>query len=392
MYVGPNITRTGLVFGYDTDSKFYNGEPTTNWIKSNSWGGDGINQTIITKGNVIITDNNLKYNGYDTVLWSPGNSYNCYLNGSSQLYFDQLSTDWTFSCYVKKEDGTSISSLGIYMYDTSGFQNVATGTLEDMGNGWYRIYRSKIITNNYISLIGIYNFEINKKYYLSGFQLEKKKHPTKYVTYSTSRSNTESLFNIVDNSPINLSNVSFDNNTKPIFNGTNNYIGIPYSTILSPTNAITLECVAKKSNWLDITGRRFISKTESGGYQLGLNDGTYGNNKFGLLVYCNGYKYVSANLSLLKIGYNHIVSTYDGRFLYLYLNGIVVNSLDMGSVIPMSYSHSNSLIIGAEPNGDTTVSGNYFDGEIPIAKIYNSALSSSDVLNNFNALKSRFGL
>ncbi len=35
--------------------------------------------------------------------------------------------------------------------------------------------------------------------------------------------------------------------------------------------------------------------------------------------------------------------------------------------------------------------GNYFDGDIPVVKIYNRALSASEILSNYRALKSRYG-
>ena len=36
--------------------------------------------------------------------------------------------------------------------------------------------------------------------------------------------------------------------------------------------------------------------------------------------------------------------------------------------------------------------GNYFNGNIGPVKIYNRALSAAEVLQNYNQLKSRFGL
>ena len=83
MYTGPNIIKDGLVFGYDTGygiadnntvTRFYPGEPATNnsILAGYTWAGDGGNQSFANKGATAITDNSLKYNGYDTVLWTPG--------------------------------------------------------------------------------------------------------------------------------------------------------------------------------------------------------------------------------------------------------------------------------------------------------------------------------
>ena len=39
-----------------------------------------------------------------------------------------------------------------------------------------------------------------------------------------------------------------------------------------------------------------------------------------------------------------------------------------------------------------TISGEYFDGEIPLVRVYNKVLTASEVLQNYNATKTRFGL
>ena len=197
---GPSLQGIGrggdsnLVLEMDAhDAKCYPGEPTNNYIKHTadgipvSWGGDGSNQSIGAKGAVDITDNNLKYNGYPTILWTPGDSYNSYL---TSLSIDQtaLSTVWTFSCYVKAQDGgtlrTSDNSLFVYFYrGTASYpSDSGTGTITDVGGGWHRVHLSVSGTSNYAGLIGFSSFRAETKFYLSGAQLEKKTYPTPFVT------------------------------------------------------------------------------------------------------------------------------------------------------------------------------------------------------------------
>jgi hypothetical protein len=176
------------------DAGSYPGEPTTNYIKHTAdgipvgWWGDGSNQSIGTKGAVDITDNNLKYNGYPTILWTPGDSYNGYLNGTADIDQTALSTVWTFSCYVKAEDDgtlkTSGNDLFMYFYRGTGSypSDSGTGTVVDAGDGWYRLSLSVSGTSNYTGLIGFSNFRAGARFYLSGAQLEKKSYPTPFVT------------------------------------------------------------------------------------------------------------------------------------------------------------------------------------------------------------------
>jgi len=79
----------------------------------------------------------------------------------------------------------------------------------------------------------------------------------------------------------------------------------------------------------------------------------------------------------------NIVSTFNGSNLTNY-----VNMTQLGPVSATEFNFTNQnftigLRLGAE---------NYFNGKISMVKLYNRALTAAEVLQNFNALKSRFGL
>lgn len=69
--------------------------------------------------------------------------------------------------------------------------------------------------------------------------------------------------------------------------------------------------------------------------------------------------------------------------LYQYIDGILVNTIN---TVATSGYYDEALNIGWE--GD----GRQFAGGMSVIKIYNSALSNAEVLQNYNAQKSRFGL
>lgn len=89
---------------------------------------------------------------------------------------------------------------------------------------------------------------------------------------------------------------------------------------------------------------------------------------------------------VLGIWYQY-VGTYDGSNIVLYVNG---------------QSFSSTAYTGTPQSGggiriarrwDSTLSSvNLIDGSIPIARLYNRALTASEVLQNYNATKGRFGL
>jgi Concanavalin A-like lectin/glucanases superfamily len=80
--------------------------------------------------------------------------------------------------------------------------------------------------------------------------------------------------------------------------------------------------------------------------------------------------------------WHHIVSIYDGSNLYLYYDGIFINSASSTGNITNT---SKALEISVRVNDK-------YKGNLSVARIYNRALSSQEVLQNYNALKNRFNL
>jgi hypothetical protein len=68
----------------------------------------------------------------------------------------------------------------------------------------------------------------------------------------------------------------------------------------------------------------------------------------------------------------------------MYINGSLVQS--NGTAFSPSYSLSNFFV------GSFNGSLELFQGRIANVSVYNRALSATEVLQNFNAQKSRFGL
>ena len=79
----------------------------------------------------------------------------------------------------------------------------------------------------------------------------------------------------------------------------------------------------------------------------------------------------------------NIVGTINSTSKSIYFNGII-NSSTAGSTVGID---SNNVYIGNSPVLDA-----FFLGNIANIQIYNRALSATEVLQNYNAQKSRFGL
>ena len=79
--------------------------------------------------------------------------------------------------------------------------------------------------------------------------------------------------------------------------------------------------------------------------------------------------------------WGHVVCTYDQSNKKIYFNGSLKSTVAEASV---TVDFGSPQIV--DPNGQT------FKGRIANAKVYNKALSASEISQNFNALRGRFGL
>jgi hypothetical protein len=108
------------------------------------------------------------------------------------------------------------------------------------------------------------------------------------------------------------------------------------------------------------------------------------------LMWTDGGLFLYSNSPLTGIGRAYVVMVFDGsstqRSQYIYLNGkLDATRTDVGSYTFPGYATNNFYIAGE--GGVGTCSGSIFS-----SKLYLKALSAQEVLQNYNAQKSRFGL
>ena len=403
---GPKIINDSLVACLDAhDAKSYAGEPTQNYVinttSTGGWNGDGSSQTGLgSKGAVAITDENLKYNGYDTVLWTPGTSRNCYLNGSADIPTSETSTEWTFSAYVKYEDGSTISSMSVYMYYPSS-DGSSAGTVTDVGGGWYRVRRTRTGSSNYISLAGFAGIAAMKKIYISGWQLEKKQYTTPVTSPATSRSATDGWKDLTtndhDGSLLNGTNTGVNYyrdgqvimpvaNSYLDFDGSDDHVKIDHSTQLN--NAKTWEI------WINIDSFP-ASSTSDSVFHKSANWNNFGgillSMIYGHLRFSYGGYWADVSIEQLSnmstgtwyqvVGTGQFLGAGSGVLMKGYLNGVYKNSVTRTEAfVP---TNTNALYLG---DG----SGGTMNGKIGLFRVYGDILTAAEILSNYNATKNRF--
>jgi hypothetical protein len=169
-----------------------------------------------------------------------------------------------------------------------------------------------------------------------------------------------------------------------VFDGTNDFVVGTSNTGISGTGARTL------STWFyptDMISTQFYSVARIGAgttFQL-----------FEILIYRENDAYliflhiwggnevgVGVQKTLLS-NYSNIVCSYDGTTVYMYLDGKLMITGNR------TLSTANSTFtLGSPAYG----AHKYFSGRISNVSLYNRSLSPNEVLQNYDAAKSRFGL
>jgi hypothetical protein len=174
-----------------------------------------------------------------------------------------------------------------------------------------------------------------------------------------------------------------------VFDGTNDYV-TKTSWISPPTNTFTIGCWVKFSD--NVNDRYLLSfGRDIGGSTGGLALFAYGFNAISdvlIFEFGSGIGRVSSGIvPSLNIWY-YLTVTADVTNVKFYLNGEVKNTSSQGSG---AITSSPTLSIGSYVNDSGTPGTYFYAGNIAQVSIYNRALSAAEVLQNYNATKSRFG-
>ena len=387
MYYSPKTSTDGLVFHYDTGNtvRSYLGEPTTNQFTNpdfsngttgwtfGSWDGGRYTYTTetvmgpfgrpVTALKVVRTTSDTSYAHFHQ------NNGGKFTNGNT----------YTLSAYVK-----GAGTLGQYNQGGYGPITYNPGQFVTLTGEWRRI--SYTLTSQTDSLYPYWAAEgitQNVPMYFTLAQSEQKSHITPFV--NGTRSATQGLKDLTNNSTLDLTNVSFDSNAQPTWDGTDDQIAVTGFTQPTDPNIYSVEAVVKLyahnpgtnigsvivNNYSSLYGWIFYLNGPLSYLGIRHHDGASGGYD---LVYGTGI-----NLNQ----FYHIVATDDKTTVRLYLNGTQVAS--RASATALNYSGQPTI---GQFGGNNAVT----NGEIPVVKIYNKTLSADEVRNNYRHYKTRFDI
>jgi hypothetical protein len=393
----PGIVTNGLVFAYDMNSKrSYKGPPLQNklsGLSATAGSGTGYVLTasaeianIPTVGELPVTICNLQNTG---ASWCCVNFMNFGNTGSNM----SGSTLYTYMILYRVDSGyTNGNFMYRYEYNSSGTYLTEGGVHDTnkrtyLGNGWYYAWNT-FTTQPTTTNMTCYGFSYNYSNFTDRYSYAKVAivqgdysgmHPSLWPDLGTTRSNTQALLDLTNNNTITAQSLTYASNGTFSFNGSQ-YLSIPDNALIRPSSGyITTEVWFKATATGSQNGSILINKENE--YEISAGGG--------YITYAFRPNWAWVGATAFNTNQNYCVTiTYDQINQKMYLNGVEVYSAALTGAIGNVYS--DTLKIGAR--GGTGSTFDYFTGNIYNVKIYNRALSPSEVAQNFAAQRGLYGV
>lgn len=359
-----NIVTSGLVLNLDAShvSSFNDNQPIVNLLPSNkalltSYNDHGgtheTDATFPLFGNA-----SLRTTSNESTSWN-----GVYLSGLSAILTPGVTYTYSFYIYFTSSN-TTISYFG---YGAPGFTGVQ--------GQWNRVSTTFVATTQdyfYVTLQYSAGLPITT-YYLANLQIEAGSSPTPFVNGSRSQNTAWSDLSGSNNTGTLVNGPSFDTSTGGaiVFDGVDDYIHIPHSSSIAPsTGNISVEAIFKAASTGVENGSIIFNKESE--YEMSAGGGYIS------YAFRPNWAWVGRTPFNTNQWY-HTMLTYDQSYQRLYVNGVEVYSAALSGAI--GNANSQPLRIGAR--GGNAAANQFFNGSIPVVKVYNRALTAAEISQNY---------
>ena len=190
---------------------------------------------------------------------------------------------------------------------------------------------------------------------------------------------------VLSNGSVDAANILAGNTI--LVDGVDDYIEVTSHSTLQPTNAVTTEVWAYQETWTT-TRAGIMDHGEHGtasGYGIQVNRS--GDNTLSFAVGLNSgcsQTVPKAGISPTSLsgGWHHFVGTFDGSSVKLYVDGVLAATQTLTGTCTIRYIYSGPLRFGKVVRDDGLYN---FNGKIDEARLYNRALSSTEVTTHYGA-------
>ena len=388
---GPQIVRNGLVLDLDASymrSYSPNVYPNPTDLLATQYMGNEIQSCTVSKDTTITR----QYGSIPMKMVISGNDAYAGRYGypAANLASALSGQTWTISIWAKASVTTD-GQLFIFGADTNGA--VFASPDYNAGNisittSWQRFSFSYTFTNantRYIQfrLDGTNTGGSGVIIWWDGLQIERASSATTFNPYYIGNTTWRDVSTNNYSGTITTATFSSPNPSSIVFN-TSSSDFVSLGNILANLVDLTLECFVKFSTQTALYGG-VISKTldNTNGWEIRVNSYTSTTTDL-LFRYVGDVAGIGFNTNFTNGVWYHIVATGTNGSQKTYVNGVQVASATYTST---PSANSNSLLIGR-----LAYAALYVNMNMSSARIYNRALSASEVAQNFQATKTRFGL
>jgi hypothetical protein len=340
--------------------------------------------------------------------------------------FPQLNLNQWSNLVMTRDASNNMSVYLNGIGSTTGAQNYSN-TLQMNQIGRYSAYTNIYNIKGSIGEVKIYNRSLSASEVLQNYNVSKKRYlpeenivknglvlnvdSANYLSYVGTLNTAYDLSGSGNTATlVNGTGFTGTNGGAFLFDGTNDYLEAPHSASLDISGSITVDVwvymtslsnsgdpnlLCKYSNAGGASNQSWILFKSTGNYRSSSPDGlTANSNEFCWLASSSG------NYSGALIGTGEQVSTntwYNVVAIYnssnekmqMYLNGqLKTNVTRTGQTSGVLSTNLRNLQIGGTPLD----SERWLQGRIPIARVYNRALSATEIQQNFNAMRERYNI
>lgn len=383
----------GLVFYMDAgNKKSWIGPPVTNLLSNKTFSGDwafsGASYDAPTQRLVTNTSTVSHFCYLDTTLVNLSTYTQSVVAKAAQRSVLQITPSIGLDGYLSNKYVNFDLSSGI-MYGNA----TDNCKMDHLGDGWFRCsYRDVAyadgagrfvlgIVPSYTSgRLAAYADTANYGIYLKQPQLEASPFASPFI--DGSRANTECILDLTNNATVEVQNLNYNNDTTFNFNKIDSQITV--SNSIDYSNGFTLNAWIKPIDAGENAYGRIFDKSSStnalNGFGLWMNNGTQ------IAFVVNNGTLINTSIGSYNVWKNVCVTCTNLGETKVYVNGAQISTGTTGAV--SGITTSNLLTIGNRSG----TSDRTFNGYISTAQIYESVLTSESVMQNFSALRGRYGI
>jgi hypothetical protein len=399
----PSIVTEGLVMCLDAGNpKSYSVNAIPKPVDIFGWcGGAGLNNCSISRVSIAPaglspaggTPLQMNITGNDPIV-------GCYNSAFWNLAPAVAGQTWTISAYVSASQVTTGEFL-LFGADATGNafapNTWIAGATINISTNWTRVSFTATIPGTATAtafiqcrLDGTNSGGSGITIWWDGLQIERSGEVTTFDSIPNLNNNNwyNASGSVNNGTLVNGPTYTTPNGGALVFNGTNNYASVTNSASLQFGETFSVSAWVYPTN---LSARQGIFSTRtanaSGSWQLELGTGNGGTNRIsvtgvGTWIWDSNDNVISAN-NFYNITYVKPNNATQGGSLYL--NGVLLSPLTTTAYTILNNSDAKSIGVG-------TSGTQFFPGNIYFVSVYNRALSGNEVLQNFNALKGRYGL